>query len=82
MVIHGANDPRVPVGESQHIARVLTEKGIRCDLVVYDDDRVRREAEQADDLRMARRAEQDDRVALLDELHERARRRRDTARHL
>jgi dipeptidyl aminopeptidase/acylaminoacyl peptidase len=35
---HGANDPRVPVGESEHIARVLTEKCIRCELVVYDDE--------------------------------------------
>jgi dipeptidyl aminopeptidase/acylaminoacyl peptidase len=35
---HGANDPRVPVGESQHIARVLTEKGIRCELVIYEDE--------------------------------------------
>ncbi|MGZ4334339.1 MAG: prolyl oligopeptidase family serine peptidase [Gaiellaceae bacterium] len=35
---HGENDPRVPVGESQHIARVLAEKGIRCELVVYDDE--------------------------------------------
>ena len=35
---HGENDPRVPVGESQHIASVLTEKGIRCELVVYDDE--------------------------------------------
>jgi dipeptidyl aminopeptidase/acylaminoacyl peptidase len=35
---HGENDPRVPVGESQHIARVLTEKGIRCELVVYADE--------------------------------------------
>jgi dipeptidyl aminopeptidase/acylaminoacyl peptidase len=35
---HGANDPRVPLGESQHIHRVLTEKGIRSELVVYDDE--------------------------------------------
>jgi dipeptidyl aminopeptidase/acylaminoacyl peptidase len=35
---HGANDPRVPVGESQHIAGVLTEKGIRCELVIYEDE--------------------------------------------
>ncbi len=35
---HGLNDPRVPVGESQHIAGVLTEKGIRCELVIYDDE--------------------------------------------
>jgi dipeptidyl aminopeptidase/acylaminoacyl peptidase len=35
---HGANDPRVPVAESQHIAQVLAAKGIRCELVVYDDE--------------------------------------------
>jgi dipeptidyl aminopeptidase/acylaminoacyl peptidase len=35
---HGANDPRVPVGESKHIAQVLTEKGIRCELVIYEDE--------------------------------------------
>ncbi|HEY2074423.1 MAG TPA: S9 family peptidase, partial [Gaiellaceae bacterium] len=34
---HGANDPRVPLGESEEIARVLNEKGIRCELVVYPD---------------------------------------------
>ena len=36
-------------------------------LLLVDDDRVGREAEQADDLGMLGRAEQDDRVALLDE---------------
>jgi dipeptidyl aminopeptidase/acylaminoacyl peptidase len=35
---HGANDPRVPLAESQEIARVLTEKGVRCELVVYPDE--------------------------------------------
>jgi dienelactone hydrolase len=35
---HGANDPRVPLSESEEIARVLREKGIRCDLVVYEDE--------------------------------------------
>jgi dipeptidyl aminopeptidase/acylaminoacyl peptidase len=35
---HGRNDPRVPVSESEHIHRVLTEKGIRCELVVYEDE--------------------------------------------
>ena len=35
---HGANDPRVPLSESQHIHGVLTEKGIRCELVVYPDE--------------------------------------------
>jgi dipeptidyl aminopeptidase/acylaminoacyl peptidase len=35
---HGANDARVPLSESQHIHGVLTEKGIRCELVVYPDE--------------------------------------------
>jgi dipeptidyl aminopeptidase/acylaminoacyl peptidase len=35
---HGANDPRVPLSESEEIARVLREKGIRCELVVYPDE--------------------------------------------
>ncbi|HEX5246921.1 MAG TPA: S9 family peptidase [Gaiellaceae bacterium] len=35
---HGANDPRVPLSESEEIARVLREKGIRCELVVYSDE--------------------------------------------
>ncbi|HET8895357.1 MAG TPA: S9 family peptidase [Gaiellaceae bacterium] len=37
-VQHGANDPRVPLSESEQIARVLSEKGIRCELVVYPDE--------------------------------------------
>jgi dipeptidyl aminopeptidase/acylaminoacyl peptidase len=35
---HGANDPRVPLGETQQIHRVLTEKGIRCELLVHEDE--------------------------------------------
>ncbi|HJU36829.1 MAG TPA: S9 family peptidase [Gaiellaceae bacterium] len=35
---HGRNDPRVPVGESEYIHRVLTGKGIRCELVIYEDE--------------------------------------------
>jgi dipeptidyl aminopeptidase/acylaminoacyl peptidase len=35
---HGRNDPRVPVGESEYIHRMLVEKGIRCELVIYDDE--------------------------------------------
>jgi dipeptidyl aminopeptidase/acylaminoacyl peptidase len=35
---HGANDPRVPVTESQHIHARLSEKGVRCELVVYADE--------------------------------------------
>jgi dipeptidyl aminopeptidase/acylaminoacyl peptidase len=35
---HGANDPRVPLGETQQIHRVLTEKDVRCDLLVHEDE--------------------------------------------
>jgi dipeptidyl aminopeptidase/acylaminoacyl peptidase len=35
---HGRNDPRVPVGESEQIHRLLTERGIRCELVIYEDE--------------------------------------------
>jgi dipeptidyl aminopeptidase/acylaminoacyl peptidase len=37
-VIHGANDPRVPLGEAEQIHRSLTERGIRCELLVYEDE--------------------------------------------
>jgi dipeptidyl aminopeptidase/acylaminoacyl peptidase len=37
-IIHGANDPRVPVGEARQIHRSLTERGIPCELLVYDDE--------------------------------------------
>jgi dipeptidyl aminopeptidase/acylaminoacyl peptidase len=37
-VEHGRNDPRVPVSESEAIHRVLTERGVRCELVVYEDE--------------------------------------------
>jgi dipeptidyl aminopeptidase/acylaminoacyl peptidase len=37
-IIHGANDPRVPVAEAQQIHRVLTENGIPCELLVYPDE--------------------------------------------
>jgi dipeptidyl aminopeptidase/acylaminoacyl peptidase len=37
-VIHGANDPRVPLGEAEQVHRSLTERGIRCELLVYEDE--------------------------------------------
>jgi dipeptidyl aminopeptidase/acylaminoacyl peptidase len=37
-VQHGANDPRVPLGETEQIHRVLSEKGIRCELLVHPDE--------------------------------------------
>jgi dipeptidyl aminopeptidase/acylaminoacyl peptidase len=35
---HGRNDPRVPVAESEYIHGALTERGIRCELVIYEDE--------------------------------------------
>jgi dipeptidyl aminopeptidase/acylaminoacyl peptidase len=37
-VIHGANDPRVPVGEAKQLHAALTAKGIPCELRIYDDE--------------------------------------------
>jgi len=37
-VIHGANDPRVPLSESQQIKAALDAKGVPCTLLVYDDE--------------------------------------------
>ena len=38
LIIHGRNDPRVPVGEAEQIHRVARAKGLRSDLLVYDDE--------------------------------------------
>ena len=38
LVQHGRNDPRVPVFESETIHRQLTERGLRCELVIYEDE--------------------------------------------
>jgi dipeptidyl aminopeptidase/acylaminoacyl peptidase len=35
---HGANDPRVPLEETEQIHDVLTRKGIRCELLVHEDE--------------------------------------------
>jgi dipeptidyl aminopeptidase/acylaminoacyl peptidase len=37
-IIHGANDPRVPLSEAEAIHKVLTDRGVRCDLLVYPDE--------------------------------------------
>jgi dipeptidyl aminopeptidase/acylaminoacyl peptidase len=37
-VIHGANDPRVPVGEAEQLVASLTRRGVRCELCIYDDE--------------------------------------------
>lgn len=38
LVIHGANDPRVPLSESEQIEAVLRAKGVPCELLVYADE--------------------------------------------
>jgi dipeptidyl aminopeptidase/acylaminoacyl peptidase len=35
---HGRNDPRVPVTESEHIAAVLRERGVECELLIFEDE--------------------------------------------
>ena len=35
---HGRNDPRVPVSESQAIHQELVRRGVRCELVIYEDE--------------------------------------------
>jgi len=37
-IVHGANDPRVPLSEAEQIHAVLSERGIRSELRVYDDE--------------------------------------------
>ncbi|MGB3594974.1 MAG: alpha/beta fold hydrolase [Ornithinimicrobium sp.] len=37
-VIHGANDPRVPLSEAHQIARALEDNGVPCELRVYEDE--------------------------------------------
>ncbi|MFK4083524.1 alpha/beta fold hydrolase [Kribbella sp. NPDC020789] len=37
-VIHGANDPRVPLSEAEQIYAALEQRGVPCELAVYDDE--------------------------------------------
>jgi dipeptidyl aminopeptidase/acylaminoacyl peptidase len=37
-VIHGRNDPRVPVGEAEQLTKSLVGRGVRCDLLIYEDE--------------------------------------------
>ena len=37
-VIHGQNDPRVPVGEAEQLVASLKRRGVRHELCVYDDE--------------------------------------------
>jgi dienelactone hydrolase len=37
-IIHGANDPRVPVSEAEQIHAAMTARGCECELLVYQDE--------------------------------------------
>jgi len=37
-LIHGANDPRVPLGEAEQLHRALERNGVPCELLVYPDE--------------------------------------------
>ncbi|HTW97682.1 MAG TPA: S9 family peptidase, partial [Acidimicrobiales bacterium] len=37
-VVHGRNDPRVPVSEAEQLVATLRQRGLRCELVIYDDE--------------------------------------------
>jgi dipeptidyl aminopeptidase/acylaminoacyl peptidase len=37
-VIHGRNDPRVPVGEAEQLVASLGRRGVRHELLIYDDE--------------------------------------------
>jgi dipeptidyl aminopeptidase/acylaminoacyl peptidase len=38
MVIHGANDPRVPVSEARQLTAALEARGIPVQLLIFDDE--------------------------------------------
>jgi len=38
MIIHGKNDPRVPVGEAEQIYKAITDRGGNAELLIYDDE--------------------------------------------
>lgn len=37
-VVHGANDPRVPLSEAEQIVAAVRAKGLECELLVYEDE--------------------------------------------
>ena len=38
LVIHGRNDPRVPVSEAEQLVSSLRQRGVRCELLIYEDE--------------------------------------------
>ncbi len=37
-VIHGRNDPRVPVSEAEQLVAKLRQRAVRCELLIYEDE--------------------------------------------
>ncbi len=37
-IIHGRNDPRVPVSESEQLHRLLRKRGMKAELLIYEDE--------------------------------------------
>lgn len=37
-IIHGRNDPRVPVSEAEQLAASLRQRAVRCELTIYEDE--------------------------------------------
>src|SRR4030095_1862755 len=38
MIIHGRNDPRVPVGEAEQMYKAITERGGTAEILIYEDE--------------------------------------------
>jgi dipeptidyl aminopeptidase/acylaminoacyl peptidase len=37
-VVHGRNDPRVPLSEAKQLVGAVRHQGVRCELLIYDDE--------------------------------------------
>lgn len=38
LIVHGANDPRVPLSEAEQVADAVRSRGVPCEMFVYDDE--------------------------------------------
>lgn len=38
LILHGANDPRVPLSEADQVADAVRSRGVPCEMFVYDDE--------------------------------------------
>jgi dipeptidyl aminopeptidase/acylaminoacyl peptidase len=37
-IVHGANDPRVPLGEAEQMHAILADRDVKSELLVYEDE--------------------------------------------